>query len=52
MRKQGSGYIVDIISGIAFSPMAYQTMYAAEADNLILCLFSALRAVNLKAGKT
>jgi NAD(P)-dependent dehydrogenase (short-subunit alcohol dehydrogenase family) len=29
MRKQGSGHIVNIISGIAFSPMAYQTMYAA-----------------------
>ena len=29
MRKQGSGHIVDIISGIAFMPMAYQTMYAA-----------------------
>jgi NAD(P)-dependent dehydrogenase (short-subunit alcohol dehydrogenase family) len=29
MRKQGGGHIVDIISGIAFSPMAYQTMYAA-----------------------
>jgi NAD(P)-dependent dehydrogenase (short-subunit alcohol dehydrogenase family) len=29
MRKQGSGHIVNIISGIAFSPMAQQTMYAA-----------------------
>lgn len=29
MRKQGSGHIVDIISGIAFMPMARQTMYAA-----------------------
>ena len=29
MRKQGNGHIVNIISGIAFSPMAYQTMYAA-----------------------
>ena len=29
MRAQGSGQIVDIISGIAFSPMAEQTMYAA-----------------------
>ncbi|MDD2338424.1 MAG: SDR family oxidoreductase [Geobacteraceae bacterium] len=29
MRKQGGGHIVDIISGIAFSPMALQTMYAA-----------------------
>lgn len=29
MRSQGGGHIVNIISGIAFSPMAYQTMYAA-----------------------
>lgn len=29
MRAQGSGHIVDIISGIAFMPMAQQTMYAA-----------------------
>lgn len=29
MRKQGCGHIVDIISGIAFSPMAQQSMYAA-----------------------
>lgn len=29
MLKQGSGQIVNIISGIAFSPMAYQSMYAA-----------------------
>jgi short-subunit dehydrogenase len=29
MRKQGGGHIVDIISGIAFAPMAQQTMYAA-----------------------
>ncbi len=29
MRKQGGGHIVDIISGIAFSPMAQQSMYAA-----------------------
>ncbi len=29
MRKQGGGHIVDIISGIAFSPMAQQTMYSA-----------------------
>ena len=29
MRKQGSGHIVDVISGIAFVPMAGQTMYAA-----------------------
>jgi len=29
MRKQSDGHIVNIISGIAFSPMAQQTMYAA-----------------------
>lgn len=29
LRAQGGGRIVNIISGIAFSPMAYQTMYSA-----------------------
>lgn len=29
MRTQGGGHIVNIISGIAFYPMAYQTMYSA-----------------------
>jgi len=29
MRAQGGGHIVSIISGITFSPMAYQTMYSA-----------------------
>jgi len=29
MRQQGGGHIVNIISGIAFTPMAQQTMYAA-----------------------
>jgi len=29
MRAQGSGHIIDVISGIAFSPMAQQTMYSA-----------------------
>jgi len=29
LRAQGGGCIVNIISGIAFSPMAYQTMYSA-----------------------
>jgi NAD(P)-dependent dehydrogenase (short-subunit alcohol dehydrogenase family) len=29
MRAQGGGHIVSIISGMAFSPTAYQTMYAA-----------------------
>jgi len=29
MRQQGDGHIVNTISGIAFAPMAYQTMYSA-----------------------
>lgn len=29
MRAQGGGHIVNVISGIAFSPMALQSMYAA-----------------------
>lgn len=29
MKKQGSGHIVNTISGIALAPMAYQTMYSA-----------------------
>lgn len=29
MRKQGGGHIVNTISGIAFAPMACQTMYSA-----------------------
>jgi NAD(P)-dependent dehydrogenase (short-subunit alcohol dehydrogenase family) len=29
MHGQGSGHIVNIVSGIAFAPMAQQTMYAA-----------------------
>lgn len=29
MRAQGGGHIIDVISGIAFTPMAQQTMYAA-----------------------
>lgn len=29
MRQQGGGQIVDIVSGIAFAPMAQQSMYAA-----------------------
>jgi NAD(P)-dependent dehydrogenase (short-subunit alcohol dehydrogenase family) len=29
MRAQGGGHIANIISGIAFSPMAYQSMYSA-----------------------
>jgi NAD(P)-dependent dehydrogenase (short-subunit alcohol dehydrogenase family) len=29
MRQHGGGHIINVISGIAFSPMAQQTMYAA-----------------------
>jgi short-subunit dehydrogenase len=29
MRAQGSGHIINVISGIAFSPMAQQSMYSA-----------------------
>lgn len=29
MRAQGSGHIIDVISGIAFYPMAYQSKYSA-----------------------
>ena len=29
MRAQGGGHIVDVVSGIAFYPMAYQAQYAA-----------------------
>lgn len=29
MRAQGGGHVVNIISGIAFYPMAYQSMYSA-----------------------
>jgi len=29
MRSQGSGHIINTISGIAFFPMAYQSMYSA-----------------------
>ncbi len=29
MRKQGGGHIVDVISGIAFGPQPFQTMYSA-----------------------
>ena len=29
MRRQGDGHIVHIVSGIAFAPMAQQTMYSA-----------------------
>lgn len=29
MQKQGGGQVINIISGIAFSPMAFQSMYSA-----------------------
>ena len=29
MRRSGGGQVINVISGIAFYPMAYQTMYAA-----------------------
>lgn len=29
MLAQGGGHVIDVISGIAFAPMAYQTMYSA-----------------------
>lgn len=34
MTPQGGGQVVNIISGIAWSPMAYQTMYAATKSAL------------------
>ena len=43
MLRQGSGQIVNIISGIAFSPMAYQSMYAATKSALNILTLS-LRA--------
>ena len=43
MLRQGSGQIVNIISGIAFSPMAYQSMYAATKAALNVLTLS-LRA--------
>lgn len=36
MTPQGGGQVVNIISGIAWSPMAYQTMYAATKAALNL----------------
>lgn len=45
MRKQGGGHIVNIISGIAFWPMPYQTMYSATKaalNGLTLALRSEL----------
>jgi short-subunit dehydrogenase len=35
MRAQGSGHIANTASGIAFSPMAYQSMYSATKAALV-----------------
>jgi len=51
MRKQGGGHIVNTISGIAFAPMAYQTMYSATKaalNGLTLALRSALWDENIR----
>jgi NAD(P)-dependent dehydrogenase (short-subunit alcohol dehydrogenase family) len=51
MRAQGGGHIVDIISGIAFVPMAYQTMYAATKaalNGLTLALRTELWDENIR----
>ncbi len=51
MRKQGSGHIVDIISGIALTPMAQQTMYSATKaalNGLTLALRSELWDENIR----
>lgn len=42
MRAQGGGHIANTASGIAFSPMAYQSMYSATKSAL-LALTCALR---------
>ncbi len=34
MRRNGGGQVINVISGIAFYPMAYQTMYAATKSAL------------------
>ena len=34
MQRQGGGQIVNVISGIAFTPMPYQTMYSATKSAL------------------
>lgn len=43
MRAQGGGHIVNTSSGVAFSPMAFQSMYSA-AKSALLALTSALRS--------
>ncbi len=51
MRAQGGGHIVDVISGIAFSPMGYQTMYSATKaalNGLTLALRSELWDENIR----
>jgi len=51
MRTQGGGHIVDIISGIAFMPMAYQTMYSATKaalNGLTLALRTELWDENIR----
>ena len=51
MIAQGGGQIVNIISGIAFSPMAYQSMYAATKAalcNFTLCLRYEYGELNVK----
>lgn len=51
MLRQGGGQIVNIISGIAFSPMAYQSMYAStkSALNILsLALRAELKSYNIK----
>lgn len=52
MRAQGSGHIVDIISGIAFWPMAEQTMYTATKaalNSMTLALRYELWDENIRA---
>ena len=43
MRAQGGGHIANTASGIVFSPLAYQSMYAATKSAL-MALTSALRS--------
>ena len=43
MRAQGGGHIVNVSSGVALSPMAFQTMYSA-AKAALMAFTSALRS--------
>jgi len=55
MRAQGGGHIVNIISGIAFYPMAYQTMYSATKaalNSLTLALRYELWDENIRLTST